>query len=127
MNIHKHNPPFRNSTLSDFFDFKCENQHKTIFLQNWIGDNFPDLNCKLMYMIPMYKFDNKNVFYLNYFKLDGGLQLEMCFSKGSLMTDRFNLFSTKNKTFRSIAITDIGDKSMDKIANYINQALTFCR
>jgi hypothetical protein len=125
MNIHKHNPPFRNSSLSDFFNFKCENQYKALFLQEWIGENFPDLNCTLMYMIPMYKLGGKNVFYLNYYKSDEGLQLEICFSKGALMTDTHNLFLPKNKTFRSIAITCTEEEFMNKINHYINQALTF--
>jgi hypothetical protein len=125
MNIHKHNPPFRNSTLGDFFDFQCENQYKALFLQNWIGDNYPDLHCTLMYMIPIYKLAGKNVFYLNYFKTNDGLELEICFSKGALITDTHNLFLAKNKTFRSIAISSIEDEFMDKIRYYINQALTF--
>jgi hypothetical protein len=125
MNIHKHNSPFRNSSLSDFFEFKCENQYKALFLQEWISENFPDLNCQLMYMIPMYKLGGKNVFYLNYFKSDEGLQLEICFSKGALMTDTYNLFLPKNKTFRSIAITSIEEDFMNQLKHYINQALTF--
>jgi hypothetical protein len=125
MNIHKHNPPFRNSTLSDFFDFQCENQHRAVFLQEWIGDNYPDLNCTLMYMIPMYKMDGKNVFYLNYYKSDEGLQLEICFSKGALMTDTHSLFLSKNKTFRSIQITSTEDEFVNRLKHYINQALTF--
>jgi hypothetical protein len=125
MNIHKHNPPFRNSTLSDFFEFECENQYKAIFLQEWIGENYPDLNCKLMYMIPMYKVDTKNVFYLNYFKTTNGLELEICFSKGNLINDIHNLFLPKNKTFRSIAVSSIEDEFMNNLKHYINQALTF--
>jgi hypothetical protein len=33
------NPPLTNKNLQDFFEFKCENHHKVLFLQNWIENN----------------------------------------------------------------------------------------
>jgi hypothetical protein len=130
MNLHKHNPPFRNSTLSDFFEFKCDNQYKANFLQEWIGENFPDLNTKLAYHVPFYYltgakafYYGEKIFYLHYFEVNGILELEISFVRGAEMQDRYNLFQAKNKQSKAIIIQSIEEDFMSKISSYITQAM----
>lgn len=117
------NPPFRNNRIDDFFGYECQNQHKAVFLQGWIADNYPDLNCKLMYLVPMYLLGQSKVFYLNYFKSGESLELEMCFSKGATMNDTHNLFQTKNKVYRAIMIISAETIFLDLLRRYIDQAI----
>jgi hypothetical protein len=42
------------------------------------------------------------------------------------MDDSLNLFSDKNKMFKSIAIISIDPDFMGKIASYITQAMSLC-
>jgi hypothetical protein len=117
--------------LQDFFDFKCEKQYKAIFLQNWIADNFPDLNTKLAYHVPFYFlagaksfYYGEKIFYLHYFEVDGVLELEISFVHGIEMQDRHHLFQSKNKQTKSIIIESIEEEFMIKIKSYINQAIS---
>ncbi|MEI6729532.1 MAG: hypothetical protein WCK98_07890 [bacterium] len=117
------NPPFTNKDLQDFFDFECDNQYKAVFLQNWIGDNFPDLDCKLAYHVPFYWLGKNKVFYFHYFEINEVLELEISFVKGDLIQDRFGLFQAKNKQTKAIIITSIEEEFLSKIQSYINQAI----
>jgi hypothetical protein len=124
------NPPFTNKNLQDFFEFKCGNQHKALFLQEWIGENFPDLNTKLAYHVPFYFlagaksfYYGEKIFYLHYFEVDGVLELEISFVRGAEMQDRYNLFQTKNKQSKAIIIQSTEEGFMFKIASYITQAI----
>jgi hypothetical protein len=124
------NPPFTNQNLEDFFNFKCENQYKAIFMQSWIADNFPDLQTKLAYHVPFYFLSGaksfyygEKIFYLHYFELDGKLELEISFVRGSEIQDRFNLFQNKNKQTKSIIIESNEESFMAKITDYIQQAI----
>jgi hypothetical protein len=124
------NPPFTNQNLQDFFNFECENHYKALFLQEWIGENFPDLNTKLAYHVPFYflagakaKYYGEKIFYLHYFEIDGVLELEISFVCGAEMQDRYNLFQTKNKQSKAIIIESIEEGFMSKIASYITQAI----
>jgi hypothetical protein len=124
------NPPFTNKNLQDFFNFKCDNQGKALFLQEWIGENFPDLNTKLAYHVPFYFlagaksfYYGEKIFYLHYFEVNGVLELEISFVRGSEMQDRYNLFQTKNKQSKAIIIQSTEEGFMSKIANYITQAI----
>jgi hypothetical protein len=124
------NPPFTNKNLQDFFDFKCENQYKAVFLQNWIADNFPDLRGKLAYYVPFYFLSGaksfyygEKIFYLHYFEIDGAMELEISFVRGSEMQDRYNLFQSKNKQTKSIIIRSIDDDFIQIIKSYIDQAI----
>lgn len=120
---HKPNPPFRNITLEDFFGFKCKNQPKTNFLMEWICEEFPDLQCGLMYQIPMFRLGKKNICYFNYFHVDEELELEICFVKGLLMSDRFQLFTDKNKTHKSICVLETDEDFLRKLKVYIKEAI----
>jgi Domain of unknown function (DU1801) len=124
------NPPLTNKNLQDFFEFQCENQHKAIFMQNWIADNFPDLNTKLAYHVPFYYlagtkafYYGEKIFYLHYFEIDGELNLEISFVRGAEMQDRYGLFQNKNKQTKSIIIESIEEDFMYKIKSYIEQAI----
>ncbi len=119
MTITKPNPPFMNQSLSDFFDFKCTNQPKAIFMQQWIGENFVDLNCELMYGVPMFKLDKTNIFYLQYFKTKEGLELQISFGKGYLVDDKYNLYKPGAKVRKGIVIESISEEFMSKIKWYI--------
>jgi hypothetical protein len=125
------NPPFTNQNLQDFFEFKCENQPKALFLQSWIADSFPDLNTKLAYHVPFYFlagaktfYYGEKIFYLHYFEIDGILELEMSFVRGSEMDDRFSLFQSKNKQTKAIIITSLDEDFLTKLSVYIRQAIT---
>lgn len=118
------NPPFTNKNLQDFFDFKCDNQYKAIFLQNWIGDNFPDLDTKLAYHVPFYGLGKNKIFYLHYFEINDVLELEISFIKGDVINDRFGLFQSKNKHTKAIIISSIEEEFLTKIQSYINQAMS---
>jgi hypothetical protein len=126
------NPPFTNKNLQDFFEFKCENQYKAVFLQSWILDIYPDLTTKLAYHVPFYFlagaksfYYGEKIFYLHYFEVDGVLELEISFVRGSEMQDRYNLFQTKNKQTKSIIITNTDEKFMSILKSYIDQAIKF--
>jgi hypothetical protein len=124
------NPPFTNKNLQDFFEFKCENQHKALFLQEWIGENFPDLNTKLAYHVPFYFlagaksfYYGEKIFYLHYFEVNGVLELEISFVRGSEMQDRYNLFQSKNKQSKAIIITSTDENFMNILKSYIDQVI----
>ncbi len=124
------NPPLTNKNLQDFFDFKCENQYKAVFLQSWIADNFPDLTTKLAYHVPFYFLEGaksfyygEKIFYLHYFEIDGVLELEISFVRGNEIQDRYGLFQSKNKQSKAIVITSIGDEFMNQVRSYIEQAM----
>jgi len=120
------NPPFTNKNLQDFFDFKCDNQYKAVFLQNWIADNFVDLDCKLAYHVPFYWLNKNKVFYLHYFKINDVFELEISFINGDLIQDRFDLFQSKNKQTKAIIISNIEEEFLSKIKSYINRAINLC-
>jgi hypothetical protein len=124
------NPPFTNQNVQDFFDFRCENQFKAIFLQEWIGGTFPDLYSKLAYHVPFYflagvtsKYYGEKIFYLHYVELNGVLELEISFVRGAEIRDTHNLFQEKNKQTKAILITSIDEDFMQIIASYIRQAM----
>jgi hypothetical protein len=124
------NPPLTNQNLQDFFEFKCKNQYKANFLQEWIGENFPDLNTKLAYHVPFYYltgakafYYGEKIFYLHYFEVNGVLELEISFVRGAEMQDRYNLFQAKNKQSKAIIIQSIEEGFMSKISSYITQAM----
>jgi hypothetical protein len=124
---HAPKPPFRNVTLDDFFGYRCKNQTKSNTLMEWILETFPDLNCTLMYQIPMFKLGKANICYMNYFRVEDGeemeLELELCFGKGLMMSDRHQLFTSKNKTFKSIHVGELDKKYLEKIKSYIEEVI----
>jgi hypothetical protein len=124
------NPPFTNQNLQDFFDFKCDNQYKAVFMQEWIGETFPDLQTKLAYHVPFYflaeataKYYGEKIFYLHYTEINGILELEISFVRGLEIRDTYNLFQEKNKQTKAILIKSIDESFMQIIASYIHQAL----
>jgi hypothetical protein len=123
MKTNKYNPPFRNETLSDFFDYQCEISSITASFQEWVGDQYPDLVCSLMYCVPMFKYNNKNIFYLQYTKKTGDLELKIHFGKGNLITDRYDLFEEGPKVYKSINIISMDEKFLFQLSSYINQAI----
>jgi hypothetical protein len=120
---HAPKPPFRNTTLEDFFGFPCENQAKANNLMEWILETFPDLECKLMFQIPMFKMGKANICYMNYFRVEEKLELEVCFGKGLLMTDKHGLFTAKNNTYKSIHVQALDDAYLQKLKSYIEEAI----
>jgi hypothetical protein len=117
------NPPFTNQKWEDFFNYKCKNQEKALFIQDWIGENFPDLRTKLAYHVPFYWLDKNKIFYLHYFKMGNQLELEISFVKGNLISDKYNLYQSKNIQTKSIWIKNTEEIFIGKLEYYINQAI----
>jgi uncharacterized protein YpmS len=99
-------------------------------LQEWIGENYPDLNTKLAYHVPFYFLSGaksfyygEKIFYLHYFEINGVLELEISFVRGSEMQDRYSLFQSKNKQTKSIIFTSTDEKFMTVIKSYIDQVI----
>jgi hypothetical protein len=116
-------PPFYNKSLDDFFEFECENKTKANFMLNWIIDNFPDLRCELMYLVPMFKLNKKNICYLQYITIENVLELQLCFGKGNLIEDRFQLFKDGPKIYRAIILINTEEDFLNKLKYYINQSI----
>lgn len=123
MTISKFHPPFTNKVITDFFDFKCSNQHKALFIRDWLGDNFPDFETHLKYHIPFYFCESVPILYLHYHEYDGVLDLEVCFLKAELLDDKMHIFEPKNHKTKAIRIVSLDESFLDNLRVYINQAL----
>ena len=124
MPISKFNPPFTNKDIVDFFDYKCENQPKAVFLGQWIEDTFPDLQIKLAYHVPFFWLGHRKVMYLHYVKLEDKLELELSFVHGNRMHDQYGMFQSKNIHTKAVMIHDITPQFLIRLENYIRQAVS---
>ncbi len=116
-------PPFYNKSLSDFFEFKCNNQSKAQYMLDWLSQEFADLTCSIMYSVPMFKIGKSNICYLQYVRIDDGLELQICFGKGSLIEDRYNLFKVGPKVYKAIIIENLEPEFLNQLKTYIVQSI----
>jgi hypothetical protein len=123
MSLTKFRPPFTNNSITDFFDYKCKNQHKAIYIRDWIGDSYPDFEIRLKYHIPFYFCEGKPILYLHYSEYEEEMDLEVSFINADQLSDSLNIFEPKNHKTKAIHIVSTDDQFLEKLKIYINQSL----
>ena len=118
------NPPFTNSSLDDFFNFKCDYSDVAADMRKWILNKYPEFEEGLKYHVPFYSFNKKALFYFHYFfDVDKKLCLEISFAKGGVMLDNYKMFSSKNSHTKAISIPlKPSPEFLEQFSTYIDQA-----